>query len=119
MLGLGTILKLLMLYIIQKIYKPVRYVYLDALEQTDVMVESEPAGTPPTTTIYSDFVIEITKDGYNDYTVEFDNMYMNEKQAIALQEPLYLGAGTEAILSEGSSLDADISSGSGLTAVIE
>ena len=70
-------------------------------------------------TMYHPFTLIIEKAGYSTYRDENFQLLEPYEGEIALQESLYLGAGTEAILSEGSSLDADISSGSGLTAVIE
>jgi hypothetical protein len=61
------------------------YVYIDVLEQTDVMVDTEPAYTPPTTTILTDFVIKVSKPGYAPYQAELANLYTNEIQNIALQ----------------------------------
>jgi hypothetical protein len=61
------------------------YVFIDVLEQFDIITDDLLYSDPHTTTYYTDFVIRVLKDGYNDYQVEFSDMYTNEKQAIALQ----------------------------------
>jgi len=60
-------------------------VSFEVIEQKDVMLETEPAYTPPTVTIYSDFVITIEKNTYQTYQETNEQLYQDTVKTIALQ----------------------------------